>query len=575
MSARRRILLLAILVGGLTGLMAQLLKFLIALIHHAVMPGAEEGVFNWSYLVYPAIGILVTALFIRYVVRDDIGHGVTKILFAIARKQGHIRKHNCWSSVVASSITIGMGGSVGAESPAVLTGAAIGSTLGGWFKVDQKTLFLLIGCGATGAIAGIFKAPFAGLLFTLEVLMIDLTMASLLPLLLSSVTATLVTFCLTGQETMFSFSEAFSFSIDQVLPVVWLGVGCGLVALYFTWMAGKLEDGFARLKGLLPRFVVGAVVLGLMIFLFPPLYGEGYDTIQTLIAGNARDLLHDSLFADMPHALLLMLGLIVLTKVFATTATTGGGGCGGLFAPSLFLGCVGGYAFALVWQDLFGPLAMGLPGFALLGMAGMMAGLMHAPLTSIFLIAELTGGYSLLVPLMIVSAVTYLTITVAQRNPHSIYAMRLAKRGELVTHNRDRAILTLMTIDGVIDRYCLRITPETELGRIVMLIGKESADTFAVVDRGQSLLGLLHLSDLRNVMFRQELYHSFNARGLMREPERVLHTSDEMVGVMDYFRKSNVDALPVLDDSGNFAGMIYRTRLNDAYQAMQADYAEE
>lgn len=572
---RKRLLVLSVVVGALSGLMAYLLKSLIELIHVTVMPGAEDGAFNWSYLVYPSVGILITALFIRYVVRDDIGHGVTKILFAIARRQGHIRRHNCWSSVAASSVTIGMGGSVGAESPAVLTGAAIGSTLGEWFKVDQKTLFILIGCGATGAVAGIFKAPFAGLLFTLEVLMIDLTMASLMPLLLSSVTATLVTFCFTGQETMFSLDEEMVFTLGSVVPTVWLGVGCGVVAIYFTWMAGKLEDFFGRMRGLVPKFVVGSVMLGASILLLPPLYGEGYDTIQTLINGEGTDLLRDSFFENQGGGLLLMLGLIILVKVFATTATTSGGGCGGLFAPSLFLGCVCGYAFGMVWGTVGGETTIGLAGFALLGMAGMMTGVMHSPLTSIFLIAELTGGYTLLVPLMVVTTVTYLTITVGAANPHSIYARRLAKKGQLVTHNRDKAILTLMSMDGVIDRYCMRIAPETELGRMVMLIGKEKADVFPVVDRGEHLLGLIELKELRNVIFRQELYRSFNAQGLMKKPVCVVHKGDAMVQVMELFRSKNVEAIPVLDESERFVGMVYKEKLYATYQQMQADFAEE
>lgn len=572
---RKRLLVLSVVVGALSGLMAYLLKSLIELIHGTVMPGAEDGAFNWSYLVYPSVGILITALFIKYVVRDDIGHGVTKILFAIARRQGHIRRHNCWSSVAASSVTIGMGGSVGAESPAVLTGAAIGSTLGEWFKVDQKTLFILIGCGATGAVAGIFKAPFAGLLFTLEVLMIDLTMASLMPLLLSSVTATLVTFCFTGQETMFSLDEEMVFTLGSVVPTVWLGVGCGVVAIYFTWMAGKLEDFFGRMRGLVPKFVVGSVMLGASILLLPPLYGEGYDTIQTLINGEGTDLLRDSFFENQGGGLLLMLGLIILVKVFATTATTSGGGCGGLFAPSLFLGCVCGYAFGMVWETVGGGTTIGLAGFALLGMAGMMTGVMHSPLTSIFLIAELTGGYTLLVPLMVVTTVTYLTITVGAANPHSIYAQRLAKKGQLVTHNRDKAILTLMSMDGVIDRYCMRIAPETELGRMVMLIGKEKADVFPVVDRGEHLLGLIELKELRNVIFRQELYRSFNARGLMKKPVCVVHKGDAMVQVMELFRSKNVEAIPVLDESERFVGMVYKEKLYATYQQMQADFAEE
>lgn len=573
LSRRQLLVFLALLIGTLTALAAQFLKWLIEEIKYLLTNSFDPAQMNWLYLLYPVIGIFLTALFIKYVVRDDIGHGVTKILFAISRRQGHIRRHNCWSSVIASSITIGFGGSVGAESPVVLTGSAIGSTLGSIFRVDQKTLMVLIGCGASGAIAGIFKAPFAGLLFTLEVLMLDLTMASLLPLLVSCVTAAVITFALTGSGSMFTFHLESAFTVERVPSSILLGIFCGLLSLYFTRVTGWLEDFFRRFHGLYAKLALGGSMLSILILLFPPLYGEGYDSIEIMLNGNPYDLLNNSIFYGHNSQLLIVLGLILLSKVFASTATTSGGGCGGLFAPSLFLGCVAGYFFASLWNDAGVSVQVPPRNYALLGMAGVMTAVMHAPMTSIFLIAELTGGYGMLVPLMIVTVSSYLTIVSAE--PHSIYAIRLAKKGQLITHHKDRAILTLMNLDSVIDKFCMRVSPDMELGKLVLLIGKEKADAFPVVDGMGQLRGIIYLQNIRKVVFRQELYHVFKAEQLMEEPPCFLSIDDAMTTVMDRFQRTGAKVLPVLDKSGKFVGLIDQARLFAAYRQMLVDFSEE
>ena len=469
-------LLLALFIGVLTALAGLLLKWLIGAIEDLLTQHFSITGANWPYLVYPVVGILLTGLFVRYVVRDDIGHGITKILYAIARKQSRIKPHNTWSSVVASGITIGFGGSVGAEAPIVLTGSAIGSTLGQVFQLDSKKMMLLVGCGAAGAVSGIFKAPIAGLVFTLEVLMIDFTLGSLLPLLVSCVTAAAVTFAISGTGNLFEFHLINAFAIERVPAYILLGVFCGLVSLYFTRVMNWLEDQFRRLGSPWRRFLIASPILSVLIFLFPSLYGEGYGMIRLLLNGQTQadwnQVLEGSFFYATPHLLLLYLAGIIVFKVFATTATNSGGGCGGTFAPSLFLGCVSGFLFASLWNLLsaFDFQLFNLPNvpesnFSLLGMAGLMSGVMHAPLTGIFLIAELTGGYGLFLPLMIVAVCAYLTIIIFE--PHSIYTMRLARKGELVTHNKDQAVLTLMSMDSVIQRYEEHLHPDDDLGEIV------------------------------------------------------------------------------------------------------------
>lgn len=578
LSQRQFLLLLSFAVGIGTALAAYVLKWLILHIETLLTSQFDVTRANWLFLVYPVVGIFLTALFIKYVVRDDIGHGVTKILYAISRRQGHIKPHNCWSSVIASALTIGCGGSVGAESPIVLTGSAIGSNLGRIFRLDHKILMLLVGCGASGAIAGIFKAPIAGLVFTLEVLMIDLTMASLLPLLVSCLTATCLTYALTGTDAMFSFDLLDPFTVERVPSAILLGVFCGLVSLYFTRAMNSFEKTFARLDSLYTKLALGGTVLALLIYFFPPLYGEGYTTINTLLSasdeGGIDKVMNNSLFYGHSEYLLLYLGLIIVFKVFTTTATNGGGGCGGTFAPSLFLGCVSGFVFSRLWNrcDI---LSIHVPetNYALLGMAGVMSGVFHAPLTGVFLIAELTGGYDLFIPLMIVSASSYLTIHTFEH--HSIYSMRLARKGELLTHHKDRSILTLMSLDAVIDKQRPRLTPDMNLGQLVQVVSKSKANNFAVCDLKGGLLGVVNLQSIRKIIFRSELYRLYTADQLMQQPAAILTTTDSMPTIMDRFQDTDAAVLPVLDPDKNFVGFITKTKLYASYRQIMKDFSEE
>lgn len=565
------------MVGIFTAFAALILKYLIHLIQNFLTDNFDTTGANYLYLVYPVVGIFLTGLFIRNIVRDDIGHGVTKILYAISRRQGRIKRHNIWSSTIASAITIGFGGSVGAEAPIVLTGSAIGSNLGSLFKMEHKTLMLLVGCGAAGGIAGIFKAPIAGLVFTLEVLMIDLTMASLLPLLISCVTAATVSYIFTGTEAIFQFSQDQAFEMERIPYVIMLGVFCGLVSLYFTRAMDRVENVFRKYQNPYIKLLMGGVMLSVLIFLFPSLYGEGYETIHLLLNGSSQaewdTAMNNSLFYGFSNLLLVYLCLIIIFKVFASSATNGGGGCGGIFAPSLFLGCVAGFVFSHFIND-FG-FAPDLPekNFALMGMAGLMSGVMHAPLTGIFLIAELTGGYSLFLPLMMVSVSSYLTIIMFE--PHSIYSMRLAKKGQLLTHHKDRSVLTLMKVENVIEKDFEKILPEMDLGELVKVISKSRRNLFPVVDSAGVMLGVVSLDDIRNIMFRQELYHRFMVDKLMMSPPAKLLITDSMEIVMQKFDDTKAWNLPVIDEEGKYLGFVSKSKIFNSYRQVLVHFSED
>lgn len=570
-------LLISFLVGIFTACAGLLLKWLIGQIEDLLTHEFVETGANWLYLVYPVIGIWLTMLFIKYIVRDDIGHGVTKILFAIARKQSRIKPHNTWTSVAASAITIGFGGSVGAEAPIVLTGSAIGSSLGQLCRLSNKYMMLLVGCGAAGAIAGIFKAPIAGLVFVLEVLMLDLTMTSLLPLLVTSVTAVGLTFAVSGTNPIFEFHLQDAFTVNRIPAYLALGIVCGLVALYFTRTMNFLEGIFRRLQGRYKKFLLGAAMLSLLIYLFPSLYGEGYDLITLLLNGNGQadwDTAMDrSLFYGSNH-LLIYLFLIVVFKVFASTATNGGGGCGGIFAPSLFLGCICGFIFCRLW-NMYDVLGIDIPerNFAMLGMCGLMSGVMHAPLTGIFLIAELTGGYALFMPLMIVATGSYLTIKYFE--PHSIYAMRLAQRGELLTHHTDKSILTLMSMDSVIQHYDQVLYPDMNLGDVAAQVSNSKNHVFPVVNKQMQFVGAVYLDDIRHLVFRTELYRDFAVSQLMTQPEALLSVNDPMEVVVSVFDKTGAWTLPVVDEEGIFVGFIRKSTVLTVYRQMLADLSND
>ena len=577
-SHRQLLLLLAFIVGFLAALAAYILHSLIHIIQHMLSSQfASEG-FNWFYLVCPVIGILLTMLFVRYIVRDNISHGITRILYAFSTKQGRLPSHNTWTSVVASAITIGFGGSVGAEAPIVLTGSAIGSTLAQRFKLDNKTIFMLVGCGASAAIAGIFKAPIAGLVFTIEVLMIDLTMGSLLPILISCVTATCFTYVLVGDSSLFTFTLQEAWPVNRAPANIMLGIACGLVSLYFIRSMTYCEDFYARLKSHpYIRLIIGGIILSLLIFLFPSLYGEGYSAINILLNGKSEaefaTLMNRSLFSGHESLLIVYVTLVLLTKTIATSSTNGGGGCGGTFAPSLFIGAFAGFLFARIWNHYSLGIIVPENNFALLGMAGVMSGVMHAPLTGVFLIAELTGGYDLFIPLMIVSTVSYLTIYIFE--PHSIYGMRLAHQGKLITHHTDHAVLTLMSLDTVIERDCSAVSPDMMLSELVHKISRSRVDVLPVTDTGNHLIGEIDMMKLRHILFRTELYHRFSVRQLMSEPPALLGVNDPMEDVMKAFDSTNAQQLPVATTDKELIGYVSRAHVYSLYRKIVADLSTD
>ncbi len=571
-------LILAFAIGFFASVAGYILHIIIHEIQIILTSRFDATTFNWLYLLFPVIGIWLTSLFVRHIVKDNISHGITRVLYAISAKQAKLKGHNCWSSVIASGITIGCGGSVGAEAPIVLTGSAIGSNLGKLFGMDNRQLIWLVGCGAAAAIAGIFKAPIAGLVFTLEVLMVDLTMASLLPILISCVTATGFTYIFAGDNSLFTFHLDNSWTLERTPACILLGVFCGFVSLYFMRAMNACENLFARMNNHpFRKLVAGGLILSTLIFLFPSLYGEGYNAVNTLLSGNTMNdwskVMNNSLFAGNQNLLILYIGLVLITKVFATSATNGAGGCGGTFAPSLFIGGFAGFFFARIWN--MNQIGLYIPekNFTLMGMAGVMAGVMHAPLTGIFLIAELTGGYQLFMPLMIVCICSYLTINIFE--PHSIYGMRLARAGKLITHHTDSAILTLMSLESIIDRQFESLDPDLPLGKLINVISKSHTSFLPVLDHAGTLLGEIDITKIRHVMFRSELYNRFTVSQIMTPVQATLGISDKMIDVMRKFESTNSNFLPVVDVNNQLKGYVSRTRMYSMYRKMVADFSSE
>ncbi len=576
-SEKTFLLILAFVIGILSGFMALLLKFLIAsiasvLTNHLTISGA-----NYLFLIYPILGILIVGLYVRFIVKDNISHGVTRVLYAISQNKSRLKFHNTYTSVVASSITIGFGGSVGAEGPIVNTGAAIGSNLGSLFRLSPQILMMLVGSGAAAGVAGIFKAPIAGMLFAIEVLMIDLTTVSVMPLLISSITAATVSYIFTGYSPEFIFDQSEAFLTNRIPYVIILGILCGFISLYFTKVIGMMENTFAKMKSPWSRFGFGAIVLSALIFCFPPLYGEGYEAITELLTGEPSSLFDGSVFysfKDNVWFVLLFLLMIILSKVFATSATNGGGGVGGTFAPSLYVGCMTGFFFAYLINTLgFSPdEALSCKNFALMGMAGVMAGVMHAPLMGIFLTAEMTGGYQLFLPLLIVSTISYCTIKLFV--PYGIYTTRLAKRGELLTHHKDKAVLTLLKMDSVIEKDFIEVHPEMSLREMVSTISKSDRNLFPVTDQKGTLLGIVLLNDIRNIMFRPDLYDKMHVRKFMCMPPVKIEVGDNMENVMKLFDRTNAWNLPVVEN-GIYIGFVSKSKIFNSYRRVLRHYSDD
>jgi CIC family chloride channel protein len=565
---------LSLVVGLLSALAAALLKNAIHFTHQFITGGMASGSVNYLYLAFPLAGMILTVLFIKFVVKDNIGHGISRILYSISKKRSYLRAHNTWSSLIASTLTIGFGGSVGAEAPIVLTGSSIGSSIGRFFRLNYRNITLLVGCGAAGAVAGIFKAPIAGIVFTLEILMLDLTISSIVPLLISSVTAATVAYFLMGDRVLFNFEIAGAFSISNIPWYLLLGVISGMLSLYFSKMTIFLEGSYEKVKNTYIRLAIGGVVLGGLIYLFPPLYGEGYDTIMLLLQGNGDSILNGTIFSSNSNSFLMMmlfmLGLVLL-KVFASSSTNGAGGVGGIFAPTLFLGGVNGFFVASLLRKF---MHVDLPDsrFVLVGMAGMMAGVMHAPLTAIFLIAEITGGYDLLIPLIITSTVAFITTRSFEK--HSIYHVQLAERGELITHDKDKAVMTVMDWKKEIETDLITVKATDTLGDLIRIISRSKRNIFPVVDEYNILEGVVSLDDVREIMFRHEFYQTTYVKDLMTIPPSYIDKRENIETVMDTFRKTGAWNLPVLDN-GYYIGFISQSRIYATYRELLIEISEE
>lgn len=570
------VVMLALIVGIAAGLAAVLLKTLIALIANFLTSRFVTEGGNLLYLVFPAIGILLASLYVYYIAREPISHGVTRVLYALALKKSRLKIHNMYSSLIASSVTIGFGGSVGAEGPIVFTGAAIGSNLGQAFRLTPQTMAMLVACGAAAGIAGIFKAPIAGMLFTIEVLMMDLTAGAAIPLIVASVAGATVAYVFTGYNVEFFFTQSEPFYASRIPYVVLLGIFCGFVSLYFITLIDRIERQFKRLRNRWIRWAVGGITLSLLIFLMPPLYGEGYEGITRLINGDVTGIFNNSLFYSYRNntaAVLMFLFALGAFKVFATAATNGGGGVGGTFAPSLFVGVMAGVFFAILFNtvdiiDLDTPLS--IKNFALMGMAGVMAGVMHAPLMAIFLTAEMTGGYDLFLPLLIVSASSYTISRIF--TPYGIYARRLAKRGELLTHQKDRAVLTLLKMDSVIEKDFSIVHPDMSLKDMVDTIAQSRRNLFPVTDDEGMLLGVVQLDDIRNIMFRPDLYRRISVHRFMAIPPAKVVVGTPMEKVMKTFDDTGAWNLPVIDENGKYIGFVSKSKIFNSYRQVLKHY---
>jgi len=568
------IYLLSGLVGLGAGFAAVVLKNSVHYIRMVLDFGITSVYENYMFFVYPTIGILLTVLFFRLFIKDRVGHGIPEVLYAISRNNSILPRHSMFSSIVGSALTVGFGGSVGLEGPAVSTGAGIGSNIGRYFRLNQKQLTLMIGCASAGAIASIFKAPIAGMLFGLEILMLDLTMSSIVPLLIASVAGALTSYLFMGQNVIYHFVPVVGFRMHDIIPFMILGVVCGLISIYFTKIYYYIRKIFKKLKNPYARLMVGGVSIGVLIFLFPPLFGEGYNEINTCLKGDFSYLFLNSPFYDFRDSIIaamIMLAAIILLKVVAMTITFSAGGVGGIFAPSLFVGANLGVFFTVV-AKYFGFKDLSPANFALVGMAGVMAGVMHAPLTSIFLIAEITGGYQLLVPLMITAALAYATTKYFV--PYSLNALRLAERGELITHNKDKSALSMMNINDMIEQNFSVVDADATLGDLVKVISGSQRNVFPVIDKDENFQGVVFVNDIRNIVFNQELYATVFVRDLMFMPEPAVEPDESMESVAHKFEKCSHYNLPVLKD-GKYIGFVSRANVFSKYRSLIKSFSEE
>ena len=567
LSNSQMMMLLAVVVGALAGVGTWLFEVLLHFIKQGLTSWFPVDSAHFLYLIYPAVGIILATLFVRYIVRDNISEGVTRVLYAMSRRNSRIASHNCWTSVVGGATTIGFGGSVGPEAPIVLTGAAIGSTVGRLARLNYKYTTLLLCCGAGAALAAIFKAPITGVVFVLEILMLDITAGSVIPLLIASITATTLAFMLRGFDPVLAVTLApeDAFELWQIPLFILLGLLCALMAWYFTSMNSRIGGLFKRIGSQYRRWMLGDVVLGVLIFVFPPLYGEGYEGFMSLMHGHADELFDNSLFyrfRDIDWVVILFIIATMFFKVIAMASTNAAGGVGGTFAPSLFVGAFTGATLALVCNALF-DWNVSVVSFTLVGMAGVMSGVMNAPLTSIFLIAELSNGYELFIPLMITACISF--AVGYWLDPDSIYTKQLRLRGELLTHDKDQSVFVFLKLDELMETDFYRIKENMTLGDIVHIISTAHRNIFPVIDNFGHLLGVVQLDDLREDMFKREKYGLPISHYMIPPPDRILE-HEAIQAVMEKFEDKHTWMLPVVDKENRYLGFISKSRILNAYR---------
>ena len=568
MPEKRKLIILSFVVGISSGLAAVLLESLVRAIHHGLTSWFDGSLDNFLYLVYPGIGMLLSLILLRFVIKDNIGHGVTKVLVAISKNDSRIKPHNMWSSILTSSLTIGFGGSVGAEAPIVYTGAAIGSNFARYMGMSYRNMTILLGCGAAGAVAGIFKAPLAGVLFTLEILLFNISMTSMMPLLFSTVSATMVSYIFLGDALPFECTLT-PFRIVNVPFYVLLGFFCGLCSLYFLRTTLWLEDKLGKVKNPYVKWAFCAGGLGLLIFLFPPLYGEGYDALGPLLNGQSISYDGDTILAFMLHRPWLVpvfFALILILNVFSMTLKNAGGGVGGTFGPTLFVGAMAGFLLARVANLLLAGTEFTVPeqNFVLVGMAGLMAGVMQAPMTAIFLIAEISGGYELFIPLIITASIAFGTIRIFEK--YSIYTKRIAKSGDLLTHDSDQAVLTLLKVTDLVERGFSPVQIDATLGELVQVISCSSRNIFPVIDSNRHFQGYVSLEDVRKDMFRPELYTKMHVFNFMKSSPAYVYEDEKMDSVMNKFESTDAWNLPVVKKDRTYIGFVSKSKIFSAYR---------
>ncbi len=567
-------LILSAVIGAIAGLSAVLLKGTVHQIHHFLLKGSHAEVNNYLIYFYPMIGIFITVLITRYYWKEKLGHGITDILFSISKKSSVIRKGRMYSRMLTSAITVGFGGSVGLEAPIVVTGSAIGSNIARLMHLDYNNRTLLIGCGAAGAIAGIFNSPITGVIFSSEVILAGLGFASFIPLLIAAVCGSLVSLALLGDDILFSFILKDPFIASDTPYFILLGILCGLIAVYFTRFTYFVERKITKIKNFALRGLIGGLLLAIIIFFFPPIYGEGYDTIKLLLNAKESDMVFQSFFAfdySNPFVFgLFMLGIVVF-KPIASSLTIESGGSGGIFAPSLFLGGVAGFLFAFT-INYFYPDSISLSNSTLIGMCGVMSGVLHAPLTAIFLIAEITGGYTLFVPLMLVSAIAFSTISYFEK--YSIYTKRLIERGDYIPHDKDKQLLSGMKVKKMVEKDLISIKPDQKLSDLVKVVRKSKRNIFPVVDNDGRLVGIITLDDIRNIMFDEVAREETIISSIMTNPPGFISSKSSMQSVMNTFEITGAWNLPVIDDD-MYVGFVSKSRIFNTYRTkLKKDRAE-